>query len=82
MAPLCSASVRWASVSSFIRRTSLPSMIEAANALEGATEVPPKQMGEMLDVRPRQFAFVEIEGKVWNEPLLFCDLQRAWRETA
>ena len=71
MAPLCSASVRWASVSSFIRPISLPSTIEAANALEGAKEVPLEQVGEMLDFRPRQFAFVEIEGKGWNEPLLF-----------
>ncbi len=50
------------------RRTALPFTIEAVNALERATEVVLKPVGEMLDFRPGQFAFVEIEGKGWNEP--------------
>lgn len=50
------------------RRTALPFTIEAVNALERATEVVLRPVGEMLDFRPGQFAFVEIEGKGWNEP--------------
>lgn len=50
------------------KRTALPFTIEAVNALERATEVVLKPVGEMLDFRPGQFAFVEVEGKGWNEP--------------
>lgn len=38
------------------------------NALERATEIILKPVGQMLDFKPGQFAFVEIEGKGWNEP--------------
>ena len=50
------------------RRTALPFEIEAVNALERATEVVLKPVDRMLDFRPGQFAFVEIEGRGWNEP--------------
>lgn len=50
------------------RRTALSFEIEAVNALERATEVVLKPTGQMLDFKPGQFAFVEIEGKDWDEP--------------
>lgn len=50
------------------KRTALPFTIEAVNELERATEVILKPTGKMLDFKPGQFAFVEIEGKGWNEP--------------
>lgn len=50
------------------RRTALPFTIEAVNALERATEVVLKPVDKMLDFKPGQFAFVEVEGKGWNEP--------------
>ena len=50
------------------KRTALPYRIEAVNALERATEVVLKPVGQMLDFKPGQFAFVEIEGKGWSEP--------------
>ena len=50
------------------RRTALPFTIEAVNALERATEVVLKPVGEMLDFKPGQFAFVEVQGKGWSEP--------------
>ncbi|MEO9825140.1 MAG: ferric reductase-like transmembrane domain-containing protein [Paracoccaceae bacterium] len=50
------------------RRTALPFEIEAVNAMERATEVVLKPLGQMLAFKPGQFAFVEIDGKGWNEP--------------
>ena len=50
------------------KRTALPFTIEAVNTLERATEVVLKPADRMLDFNPGQFAFVEIEGKGWNEP--------------
>ncbi len=50
------------------RRTAIPFTIEAVNALERATEVVLKPVGEMLNFRPGQFAFVEIQDKGWSEP--------------
>lgn len=50
------------------RRTALPFEIEAVNALERANEVVLKPVAQMLDFNPGQFAFVEIQGKGWNEP--------------
>ncbi len=50
------------------KRTALPFIIEEVNALERATEIVLKPTGKMLDFRPGQFAFVEIEGKGWDEP--------------
>ena len=50
------------------KRTAVPFTIEAVNALERATEVVLKPVEQMLDFKPGQFAFVEIEGKGWSEP--------------
>lgn len=50
------------------KRTALPFTIETVNALERATEVVLKPVGKMLDFKPGQFAFVEVEGKGWDEP--------------
>lgn len=50
------------------RRTAVPFTIEAVNALERATEVVLKPVGDMIDFKPGQFAFVEIQGKDWSEP--------------
>lgn len=50
------------------RRTALPFTIEAVNALERATELVLEPNGQMLDFKPGQFAFVEVQGKAWNEP--------------
>lgn len=50
------------------RRTALPFTIEAVNPLERATELVLKPKGAMLDFKPGQFAFVEIQGKEWSEP--------------
>lgn len=50
------------------RRTALPFKITAVNALERATEVVMEPVGKMLDFKPGQFAFVEVQGSNWNEP--------------
>lgn len=50
------------------KRTALPFTIDAVNALERATEVVLKPVDKMLDFKPGQFAFIEVEGKGWNEP--------------
>ncbi|WP_168797861.1 ferric reductase-like transmembrane domain-containing protein [Pacificoceanicola onchidii] len=50
------------------RRTAVPFTIEAVNALERATEVVLKPVGDMIDFKPGQFAFVEVQGKGWSEP--------------
>ncbi len=50
------------------KRTALPFTIEAVNALERATEVVLKPLDKMMDFKPGQFAFVEIQGKGWSEP--------------
>ncbi|ABD56656.1 ferredoxin reductase family protein [Jannaschia sp. CCS1] len=50
------------------KRTALPFTIEAVNALERATEVVLKPKAGMLDFKPGQFAFVEVQGKGWSEP--------------
>ena len=53
------------------RRTAVPYTIHAVNAPDRATEVVLKPTGQMLDFKPGQFAFVEIDGKDWNEPRPF-----------
>ncbi len=53
------------------KRTALHFTIEVVNPLERATEIVLKPTGKMLDFRPGQFAFVEVQGKNWNEPHLF-----------
>lgn len=50
------------------KRTAVPFTIEAVNAMERATEVVLKPVGSMLDFKPGQFAFLEIQGKGWSEP--------------
>jgi len=50
------------------KRTALPFTIEAVNSLERATELVLKPVGQMLDFKPGQFAFVEVQGKDWSEP--------------
>ena len=50
------------------KRTAQHYTIEAVNALERATEVVLKPVGDMMNFKPGQFAFVEIQGKGWSEP--------------
>lgn len=50
------------------KRTAQHYTIEAVNALERATEVVLKPVGDMLKFKPGQFAFVEFQGKGWSEP--------------
>ena len=50
------------------KRTAQHYTIEAVNALERATEVVLKPVGEMMKFKPGQFAFVEIQGNDWSEP--------------
>ena len=50
------------------KRTAMRFTIEAVNSMERATEVVLKPVGEMLNFKPGQFAFVEIQGKEWSEP--------------
>lgn len=50
------------------RRTALPFTIEAVYALERATEVVLTPLNGMPEFKPGQFAFVEVQGKGWNEP--------------
>lgn len=49
------------------KRTATPFTIEAVNALERATEIVLKPKGDMMTFKPGQFAFLEIQGKEWNE---------------
>ncbi len=48
--------------------TALDFEIEAINPMARATEIVLKPLGKMLEFKPGQFAFVEIEGKGWSEP--------------
>lgn len=50
------------------KRTAMRFTIEAVNSMERATEVVLKPVGEMLNFKLGQFAFVEIQGKDWSEP--------------
>lgn len=50
------------------KRTATPFTIEAVNSMERATEIVLKPVKDMLNFKPGQFAFVEIEGKGWSEP--------------
>lgn len=50
------------------KRTALSFTIESVNALERATEIVLRPDDKMLDFKPGQFAFVEIQGKGWSEP--------------
>ena len=47
------------------RRRSHSFTIEAANPLERATELVLKPVNELLDFKPGQFAFVQVQGKGW-----------------
>ena len=50
------------------RRTAVSFEIEAVHGLERATEVVLKPKDRMLDFKAGQFAFVEVQGKGWDEP--------------
>ena len=50
------------------RRTAIEYRIEKLNALERATEIILKPVGKPLQHKAGQFAFVEVQGKGWNEP--------------
>jgi len=50
------------------RRAAVRFTVEAVNALERATEVVLKPVADMIDFKPGQFAFVEVQGKGWSEP--------------
>lgn len=50
------------------KRTALEYEIEAVNALERATEIVLTPKAGKLEHKAGQFAFVEIQGKGWNEP--------------
>lgn len=49
------------------RRRTHSFTIEAANPLERATELVLKPVNGLLDFKPGQFAFVEVQGKGWQE---------------
>ncbi|MGR3662379.1 MAG: ferredoxin reductase family protein [Paracoccaceae bacterium] len=50
------------------KRTAVKYRIESVNHLERATELVLKPVGQALDFKPGQFAFVEIKAKGWSEP--------------
>lgn len=50
------------------RRTAVAYEIEQINPMELATEVVLKAQNEGIDFKPGQFAFIEVQGKGWNEP--------------
>lgn len=50
------------------RRTAVAYEIEQINPMERATEVVLKAQNEGIDFKPGQFAFIEVQGKGWNEP--------------
>lgn len=50
------------------RRTAVAHRIKAVNSLERATEIVLEPVGQKLAFKPGQFAFIEVEGKGWNEP--------------
>lgn len=50
------------------KKTGHPFRIEAVNQLERATEIVLSPLGKTFNFTPGQFAFVEVQGKGWNEP--------------
>ena len=50
------------------RQTSHRFKLEAVNPLERATELVLKSVDKSFEYKPGQFAFIEIQGKGWNEP--------------
>jgi len=50
------------------KRTAKRFKLEAVNAMERATELVLKPVDGGFDYKPGQFAFVEVQGKGWNEP--------------
>lgn len=50
------------------RRAALEYTIERVNSLERATEVVLKPVGKALTYKAGQFAFVEVQGRGWDEP--------------
>ncbi|MCR9237058.1 MAG: ferric reductase-like transmembrane domain-containing protein [Alphaproteobacteria bacterium] len=50
------------------RATGKRYQIETVNALERATEIVLKPIGDAITHKPGQFAFIELQGKGWREP--------------
>ena len=50
------------------RKTARRYVIDKVNALERATELVLKPLEQVVDFRPGQFAFIEVQGKGWKEP--------------
>lgn len=50
------------------KRTAFEYTIDEVNAMERATELVLSPVGNKMDYKAGQFAFVEIQGKEWNEP--------------
>ena len=50
------------------RVTARSYVVEAVNRLERTTELVLKPKSQMLRFHPGQFAFIEVQGKGWNEP--------------
>lgn len=50
------------------KQTGQPFRIDAVNQLERATEIILSPIDKTLHFKPGQFAFVEVQGKGWNEP--------------
>lgn len=50
------------------RRTAVAYEIDQINPMERATEVVLKAQKNSIDFKPGQFAFIEVQGKAWNEP--------------
>lgn len=50
------------------RRTAVAYEIDQINPMERATEIVLKAQKNGIDFKPGQFAFIEVQGKGWNEP--------------
>ena len=50
------------------RRTAVAYEIDQINPMKRATEVVLKAQKNSIDFKPGQFAFIEVQGKAWNEP--------------
>jgi predicted ferric reductase len=50
------------------RRTAVAYEIDQINPMERATEVVLKAQKNSIDFKPGKFAFIEVQGKAWNEP--------------
>ena len=50
------------------RRTAVAYEIDQINPMKRATEVVLKAQKNSIDFKPGKFAFIEVQGKAWNEP--------------